>query len=152
MRRMNANIPMNKEFKVSIKVIPHKEQRCPITAQWSYTSEGGVDITVSRMGDVRYEMLLALHELSEAISCTFASGMTDEETDAFDEEFLSKRRAGRLPPELEEPGFDPRCPYGPAHHIATGTELVHCAALGVNWAEYEKRAREVSWEGKEFSF
>jgi hypothetical protein len=149
---MKANLPLDKEFRVTIKVVPHKEQRCPITAQWSYTNDGTIEITISRMGDVRYEMLLALHELSEAITSTFVPGMDDATTDKFDDAFLQRRREGKLPPEGEEPGFAPDCPYGPQHHVATGTELTHAPWLGVNWEEYERRSREVTFDGKEFDF
>lgn len=119
---------------ISIKVIPHKEQRYPTPGDWFYTTDGGLDIRVSALGNWRYEFLIGVHELVEVLICRH-EGVSQEAVDAFDMRFEAQRIAGKKSKDAE-PGDDPEAPYHKAHTIATQVERLVAAALGVNWDAY----------------
>jgi len=70
------------------------------------------------MTDRRYELLVALHELVEALLCQ-QSGVSQERVDAFDKAYEAKRP---LADKDSEPGDDPAAPYNRQHVIASVTE------------------------------
>lgn len=131
---------------VKIEVIPHKDQRYPTVGDWYY--EPGppetIVIRVSDMGNWKYEMLVAVHELFEVLVCR-QNGVTQEMVDKFDMEFEKERtlRMEKADPEdraliaIEEPGDDPAAPYAFEHCSATGVERILASELGVSWSEYE---------------
>lgn len=137
-------------MKIRIKVIPHKSQRDAITGQWWFDKKGVLQIRISELGNLDYIKLHIIHELFEAFACTYNKGVTDSSTERFDKAFVAKRKRGEVPEHITEPGFDPECPYKVEHAAATGVELLLSTFLNVNWSDYEKRCREVSWEGKLF--
>jgi hypothetical protein len=67
--------------------------RYPTAADWQFKPDGSVHITVTRMSDHRYEFLLALHELVEALLCK-ATGVPQAAVDAFDIEYEQHRKPG----------------------------------------------------------
>lgn len=137
-------------MKINIKVIKHEDQRDAITGQWWMDERGVLQIRVSRMGNSDYEKLHIMHELFEAFASTYDKGVTDASTETFDKAFVERRKRGDLPAHITEPGFDPECPYHDEHMAATGVEMLLATFLKVKWSDYEKRCREVSWEGKKF--
>ena len=120
---------------VDIKIIPHHKQRYRTCGDWTQ-EEGDLHIFVSKLPDWRFESLIAVHELVEALICT-KQGITQEIVDAFDENYERERDDGFHGPE-DEPGDDPSAPYHFAHSIATGVERILSVALGVRWKSYEE--------------
>jgi hypothetical protein len=86
-----------------------------------------LQMRISALPDWRYSMLIAIHELVEALLCK-AHGVTAEAVDAWD------MGPGK---ELDEPGNDPRAPYHHEHDFAGCVERLLAHELGVDWAAYE---------------
>lgn len=130
-------------MKITIETVPHAAQRYPTVGDWYFvgdngkSSDGGFEthemvIRVSRLGDWRKELLVAVHELVEVAIAT-NRGVTVEEVDTFDIKFEQSREDGNV----DEPGDDPSCPIKREHSIATGVERILAAELGVDWKTYE---------------
>ena len=117
---------------ISIKIVPHEEQKYRTVGNWFFVENGDLQIEVSKLSDWRYEMLVAVHELYETILCE-QDGVTQQAVDEFDKAF----EANRAPGDESEPGDDPRAPYRRQHFRATNIERQLADALGVNWEEYE---------------
>lgn len=111
---------------ITVRTIPHGEQRYETVGDWIVTPEGDIHVLVSEVGDLDAEFLVAIHELIEAWAFAKRGG-TQQAADEFD--------MGH--PELDEPGCDPRCPYHAEHEAAEVVERVACAAIGKDWHEYE---------------
>ena len=137
-------------MKVIIQTIPHDKQPYDTVGDWRFENADGEPITqdeamlkvetdacvvrinVSRMGNWRYEMLVAMHELGETLMCMH-DGVMVEDVDAFDKKF----EAAREEDNTDEPGDDPAAPYVRQHCIATAIERLMCAQLGCAWNEYD---------------
>lgn len=113
---------------VTIRIIPHNDQRYKTCGDWTFTPNGDLDIAISLMGDWRSEMLVALHELVEVILCK-NDGVTQEVVDAFDISHLSS----------DEPGDDQDAPYRDQHCFATAVERMVCAAMKMAWEDHDRR-------------
>ena len=85
-----------------------------------------IAITVARQKDRRYEMLIAVHELVEAILCR-ERGITADMVDEWDI---------ILHPEAQDPGALPGCPYAKEHSAAECIERMLAHELGVEWNTY----------------
>jgi hypothetical protein len=90
-------------------------------------------ITVSQLGDWRYNSLVAIHEILEALMCK-QDGVAEEDVSAFDIEFEDKRLEGNF----DEPGMDVRAPYHVQHRIADAIERLLAVQLEVDWEVYDK--------------
>lgn len=121
---------------ITIKTIPHEQQRYPTVGDWWEDEQGNLEIRVSDMGNPDYEALVALHEQVEFLQCK-KRGITTAQVDAFDMQFEKDRAAG-LHGEDDEPGDDPQAPYRREHFFATNIEALVSGELDVNWQEYEK--------------
>ncbi len=119
---------------ISIKTIPHADQRYRTPGDWVVTPDGDLEILVSATGDWREEALVAFHELREVLVCKHR-GISQQAVDSFDLVYEKDRDEGRHAPE-EEPGNDPRAPYFEAHQAATQAERALAYDLDVNWQEY----------------
>jgi hypothetical protein len=131
----------------TIDVIDHKDQRYPTVGDWRALPDGDVAVCVSRMKDQRYQTLVAIHELIEAVLCAHR-GISEERVTAFDEQF-EKHRAEALEPlgrrhsavrrmlKEAEPGDQRHAPYHREHVFATKIERLMAEELGVDWAKYE---------------
>src|SRR3989344_3336131 len=115
---------------IEIKTVAHKNQ--------AYNTVGDHDtkgkkkiITVSDLGNWKYELLIALHELVEQSLCD-ARGIKDSAMHEFDKKFQKTRSKG----EPSEPGDDPSAPYHQEHKVATSFERQMADALGIDWLEY----------------
>ncbi|HSS95839.1 MAG TPA: hypothetical protein VLK33_02350 [Terriglobales bacterium] len=117
---------------VSIKTIPHKNQRYSTCGDWYYDEEKTLCIRVSQMEDARYEFLVALHELVEVKLCEWC-GVTQKQVDDFDMDYEKSREPG----DDSEPGDSPSAPYRFQHCLATGIERIVATVLGVDWKSYE---------------
>jgi hypothetical protein len=110
------------------RVIPHDEQRYETVGDWRFHT--ALQVRVSEMRDWRYEMLVTIHEIVEAVLCR-AAGIHDDVVDAFDAEHAQLGGKG-------EPGDSPDAPYRRQHGIATGIERLLAAEMGVDWVAYEE--------------
>lgn len=125
-------------FGVHIQTIPHAGQRYDTCGDWRVLSEPSLGIEkfridVSALGDWRYETLVAIHELVEAVLCHHR-GISDEVVTAFDKAFDGEG----------EPGDSPDAPYRKEHFLATIIELMMASELGVDWALYEAAIERLS--------
>jgi hypothetical protein len=116
---------------IVIRSIPHDMQRYPTVGDWTI-SGGSIDIRVSILGNWKYESLIAVHELCEALMC-MTYGITQDAVDEFDMEFEKNRKPG----DDSEPGDNPKAPYYRQHVMATNIERIMATELGVHWQEYE---------------
>jgi hypothetical protein len=114
-------------MRIVIQTIPHKAQRYPTAGDWQFREAGReLLISVSETGNHRSNLLVALHELIEALLCDDA--MIDQaDVDAFDMTHL----------DLDEPGAHPDAPYHDQHNLAEGIERIMAGALGISWCEHE---------------
>ena len=125
---------------IDIKVIPHSEQRYPTVGDYWNDGEH-IRFRVSKMGDWRYEFLVAFHELIEWSLCK-QRHITIPSIDAFDKAYERAREqkvrapCGCTPTEESEPGFDVHAPYYHEHVWATRFERVMALLLRVNWKHY----------------
>jgi hypothetical protein len=119
---------------IIIKVIPHEDRRYSTCGDWYRDKQGRLIITTSELGNPDWEFLVQLHELVEVHLCEKA-GITDAEVVKFDVEFEKNRKPGNN----DEPGDDPKAPYGPMHHAADAIEMVASALLGVNQHDYAEK-------------
>lgn len=144
---------------VTMQVIRHQDQRYPTVGDWWIKDETLV-VAVSRMGSWRYELLVAVHEIVEAVLCVH-NGVSDAAVTEFDERFEAVRElireqspgaellredpiyeTLRLNPEAE-PGDCITAPYRREHCFATAVERMLAAALGVDWSAYEAAILEL---------
>ena len=123
---------MKPKHEVVIDIIPHKQQRYETVGDWKRDKNGTLVIKVSDMGDKRYAMLVAIHELVETLLCEH-DGVKEEDVTAFDIAFEKKRKPGNV----DEPGDDRKAPYRRQHCIATAVERLLCAELGIAWKDYD---------------
>jgi hypothetical protein len=121
-------------MQITIRTIPHKEQRYDTCGDWLFDTGGNLEIRVSEVGDWRMEALVAFHELAEMLICK-RNGVTQAAVDAFDIRYESNRPAD----DDSEPGDDPAAPYYTAHQFATCVERLLCRELGLNWQDYERQ-------------
>ena len=117
-------------MQITIKTIPHKKQRYATCGDW-IVEDGNVNIFVSELGDWREEMLIAYHELREALLCIHR-GILQELVDAFDREYEQNREKG----DTSEPGDNRNAPYFMEHQLASRDELLLAHDLGVDWEKY----------------
>jgi hypothetical protein len=97
---------------------------------WFWTPQGDLEVQIAPMSDWRYEMLLAVHELTEAIMCKH-NGVTQKQVDEFDQEYDKTHTTDC------NAGDDTAAPYKREHCFATAIERILCAELGVDWKTYD---------------
>jgi hypothetical protein len=117
-------------FQIDLRVIPESQQRYDTAGDWLWAGNT-LHIRISREmadQDIRYGMLLFVHELVEALLCR-AAGISTAQVDSFD---ISH-------PQAEEPGADPRAPYHRQHMAAEAVERELARHLKVNWNNYLSR-------------
>lgn len=116
---------------ISIKTIPHSEQRYDTVGDWWFEGEG-LEIRVSDMGNPEYEYLVGRHEADEAILCK-KRGINEQDITEFDKIFESHRLEGNT----DEPGDHKDAPYRKEHFFATTAERALALELGIDWQDYE---------------
>ena len=126
-------------MKIVIESIPHSQQRYDTCGDYYRRGNeplGTLNILVSELPDHREMILVAIHELIEAVLCD-AAGISFNEIDRFDMAFVPNE-------ECSEPGADPAAPYYSQHLLATAIEIVLAAELGVDWSTYARHIQELS--------
>lgn len=117
---------------IIIKVIPNSEHRPNITgADWYFDQDGNLQVRVSKMGNWKYEVCLALHEVFEAVLCKDA-GVTQQQVDEFDIPYEATHS-----PKCDA-GDEKDAPYNRQHGFATAAERIMTTELRVNWLDYNK--------------
>lgn len=122
---------------ITIRTIPHKDQRYPTCGDWQFDRKGNLLVTISDMGDWKHELLVAVHELVEVSLCK-DRGISQRKVDNFDRKFEEMREKY---PEIvgdREPGDDESAPYFREHRFSTVIEEMLAEKLGVDWESYEK--------------
>jgi hypothetical protein len=119
-------------MRIVIETINHSKQRYPTVGDWQVKPDG-LHITVSKMSDSRYEVLIGVHEAIEAY-LAIRAGISPSAVDRFDKGYEARRKPG----DLSEPGDDPRAPYHHQHQVATSIERRLAAQLDVDWSAYDK--------------
>jgi len=123
-------------MKIVIETIPHEQQRYTTVGDWFFDKDGTLQIKVSALSDNKREMLIAVHELVEVLTCGY-EGITQEVVDKFDMRFSFVEHPD------EEPGDSPEAPYKSQHCLATGIERILAAHWGVDWKTYEKELSDL---------
>jgi hypothetical protein len=119
--------------RIVIEVIPHKDQRYPTAGDWQFHPElDGLRIRVSDTGDARSNMLVALHEMVEALLCR-EHGVSGDVVDAWD-----------MGPgaEMDEPGDDPSAPYHVEHRVADVVERLVAIEM-ISWQQHERNIEKL---------
>lgn len=113
---------------ITIKFIPHSEQRLAAIGDWYFDADGNLEVRVSDCGDWRYNFLFARHEMDEAILCKNA-GIT---TEMVDEDQLNAK-------DTDDPdsfsGY-PSARLQNQHNDALAFEWQMSRLLGVDWLSY----------------
>lgn len=119
-------------MKLDWQVIPHSQQRYDTVGDWDWSEDGStLFIRISKMNDARYEFLVGLHEMIEAVLCQTA-GISPPIVTAFDKAS-----------DADEPGEDPMAPYHFQHKIADAIERIIANLMLVDWGEYEAKLRSL---------
>lgn len=121
---------------ITIQTIPHDSQAYETVGNWRFDQNGNLLIEVSDMGNWKYSLLVALHELVEVSLCKDRN-IPQAVVDEFDINYEKERTEGKHGPD-DEPGDDPAAPYRREHFFATNLERLLAAELGVDWEEYAK--------------
>lgn len=128
-------------MKITVETIPHHEQRYDTCGDWVLDNDKKAMIVhVSELGNWRYEFLVALHEMIEAMLC-FDRGITAEEVDKFDQGYEEARDVD----DTSEAGDDPLAPYRDEHFFATSLERLMASELGVDWLAYEDEINKLGY-------
>jgi len=136
MARARQTRRRGRSLTVRIETIAHQDQRYDTCGDWWFTPDNGaLEMRISALGDTRYEMLVAMHELTEALSCLFA-GITTQQVDRFD---LRWKPHGLY----DEPGDDPKAPYHHQHDAGIVVERFLAQQWGVDWQQYEEQMRRL---------
>jgi hypothetical protein len=123
-------------MRIIIEPILHSQQRYNTAGDWWFEPDevgGTLIVKVSMTGNDKYDTLVGIHEVVEAVLCK-SRGIREVDVSAFDEEFESNRKPGSN----DEPGNDPNAPYFKEHQVATQVERIVSDELGVDWDEYDK--------------
>jgi hypothetical protein len=114
-------------MRIQIETVTHAQQRYETTGDWWWDPDDTLQMRVSALADWRHGVLIAVHELVEALLCK-ARGVSTEVVDEWD------MGQGK---ELDEPGDDPRAPYHREHEFAGCVERLLAHELGIDWNDYE---------------
>ena len=123
--------------KITVEFIPTENQRY-LTVGDYIKDHGHLRVFVSKMNDNRHELLVAVHEVIEAM-LTEHRGIKEEDITAFDIEFEKKRAEYNT----DEPGDDSAAPYRKEHLFATGIEKLLASELDVDWKKYDEEVNSL---------
>ena len=112
-----------------IKIItrPDDQMRYSTAGDW-YHDGDTLSIDVVEQNDPRHSLLIAIHELVEALLCAH-NGVTQETVDHWDMILCA---------DSDEPADVPHCPYAREHQTAEVIERIMAQALGVDWIDYTR--------------
>jgi hypothetical protein len=134
--------------KIKIEVISHLAQRYNTVGDWQFARDptGTASELTIRVSDVdggTGNMLIAIHELIEALLCEHA-GVKETDVDAFDMNWTTRKAWWHSESSLlKEPGDDIDAPYYQQHQIASSIERMVAARMWVDWAKHEAYVDEL---------
>lgn len=137
--------------KITIEVIPHLSQRYNTVGDWQFTRSPTGDelkIKVSDIGERDANMLIAIHEMIEAILCEFG-GVTEEQVDEFDFFWTPRPAYYASNKLLTEPGDDTCAPYYTQHQCASAVERLVAMKMWTDWARYEEMVDKMVRDSEE---
>lgn len=125
-------------MKVTIEVIPFEQQRKfngkPILGDWFFDEQTDVlSIKMVDLGDWRYNLLYARHEMDEAFLCKH-NGISTKVVDDWCNLPDDDPRVGESNPDSFS-GYG-EAPYQAQHNDALAAEWIMSRLLGVSWDEY----------------
>lgn len=119
-------------MKIEINIIPHSAQRYDTVGDWQFKGDE-LQINVSDLGDEKFNVLVAIHELIEAFECKF-NGVSTEQVDEYD---FSHPDVGSADLDANSDS-----PYFKYHNDSTAIEWILSRLFGVDWKEYSKKIGE----------
>jgi len=127
---------------IKIQTVDHLDQKYNTIGDYDlisspYLADFAINIRVSKLGDWRKELLVAIHELVESAIALKIKGIKNEDITAFDEKFEEETERGEHLKDAE-PGDDPRAPYYREHGIATTVEYGLLPHLELSESDYEQ--------------
>jgi hypothetical protein len=122
--------------RIEITIIPHESQRYDTCGDWQFKGDT-LEIHVSDLGDERFNTLVVVHELIEAMECKF-NGISEESVDEYD---FKHKDAGSA--DLDS-NLD--APYYRYHNDSTAIEWLLSRLFEVNWKDYSEKINQVSEE------
>lgn len=162
---------------VAIDTIPHDRQRYDTVGDYWFGNDKGhypklLTLKVSDMGDWRYGIACAIHELIEA-ALLVQKKIDEAQVSEFDQDYENARqeiqkttsnvdpcrtgpyeaqyrRKWACPCEItatSEPGEDVHAPYHGEHMVADNIERIVLRELGANWRQYEEKVGSMVWHG-----
>lgn len=111
---------------VRIETVSPKLMAYRTVGDWGITGTH-LWIKIADTGNWSYNMLVAVHELVEALLCAYL-GISESRVTKFD---LAHQGD-------DDPGSHPKAPYHDQHMVAMGIEMILSVALGIKWRPYEK--------------
>src|SRR5438876_1169926 len=117
---------------IEVQEISHEQQRYNTAGDWQFDSRGKLIVKISDTGSRESNILIAIHEIIEAILCK-KEGISQEIVDKWD---LSHQKS-------EEPGMLRGCPYFMQHVYADVIERMLARYLEVKWKEHEVRVNSL---------
>lgn len=126
-------------MKITIEVIPHAQQRYNTCGDWQWTgteTQPELAVKVSDTGFWQYNLLIARHELDEAVLCAHR-GVSEKQVDEYD---LAHPEAGG-----DSFSENTDAPYYESHCDALASEWQFAHLLGVDWPSYTKALNDMGW-------
>ncbi len=111
-----------------------------------YESKGITVFDIVKLGNWKFEILVAIHELVEW-ALIRAAGISILDIDEFDKQYEIERDGG-IHLKSDEPGDDPQSPYHLQHGLASCAERGAAAMMGVNWKQYADACEGVYFPSK----
>jgi hypothetical protein len=120
---------------VTVHVVPHEQQRYETVGDWVWKDDS-LEVTISDLSDDRFNLLVAAHEVTEALLARRA-GVTEQQVDEWDLAHL----------DADEPGEVEGCPYFTQHARASEVERLLAVLMGVDWEAYSSSFERLDKEG-----
>lgn len=148
-------------MEIIVRSVAKEEQRYPTAGDWQWQDDKLV-VTVTKQEDWRYEALLAVHEIVEALLCRYKS-VSEQDVDAFDlahikitdaegkfsaddlltvrehgilQEYREGKAFGKSHEEMLDPGSFKTAPYRQQHRQALRIEEELAEHLEVDFEKY----------------
>lgn len=164
---------------IMVVTIPHDNQRYDTVGDYWFGAGDTLDMRVSDMGDWRFGIACAVHELVEA-ALLVTNKIDEAQVSEFDEDYEKARQyyleCQRLialghviaessissealyrkkwacPCEIDnstEPGEDIHAPYYAQHMVADNIERIVLRELGGVWKDYQAKVESMVWRGSD---
>lgn len=126
---------MKRLEKIRIETIPNRNMRYNTAGDYFWDGDTLI-IQIAKQQQPEFEILVAVHELIEALLCIH-TGIEFKAIDDFDLQWERDNMEG-------EPGDCPHAPYHKQHKYAEMVERFMAIQLGVDWKDYIPEGKEVN--------